>query len=115
MKVALDYDQTITSNFAFYQQLIHMLHKSGHVVIVISGCKPERAKEVEWDMQRMNIYYDFFFSRPANIGTGPLNIGLWKKFILNQHKIDLWFDNEVKNYQDAGVNFNDIETEIIDS
>lgn len=113
MIVVIDYDGTITSNIAFYQQLTFMLNKSGHVIVILSGCKPERKDEVKWYLEKMGIIYHEFITRPENIGTGPKSIGKWKKKYLKAIKADLWFDNEVKNYQDAGVEFRDTGVSII--
>lgn len=113
MIVALDYDGTITSNIVFYQQLCHMLHRSGHVVIILSGCKPERVEEVKWDLKNINVYYDFLITRPPEVKRGPEEIGSWKKDMLKEYQIDILFDNEEKNYRDAGVIFTDINTQIV--
>lgn len=113
MVFAIDYDGTITSNISFYQQLCHMLNKSGHVIIILSGCKPQRADEVKYDLEQMGIKYHILITRPVDIKTGPEQIGKWKKEVLKENNVNIWFDNEVKNYEDAGVDFNDFDINII--
>lgn len=113
MLVAIDYDGTITSNYNFYVQLTAMLIKSGHQVIVLSGCNPTRVKEIYMDLAHKGITYHKLISRPKQVNSGPQNIGKWKHEMLKYLKVDLWIDNEVKNYKEAGIDFSDLPVNIL--
>lgn len=109
MIVAIDFDGTITSNFSFYHQLSYLFKKSGHKVIVLSGCNPARRKEVHKSLNKIGFPYDILICRPESVKTGPSGIGKWKKETLLEYNVDLWFDNEAKNYEDQGIDFSKLK------
>lgn len=113
MLVAIDYDGTITSNYNFYVQLTSMLIKSGHTVIILSGCNPSRIKEIYIDLAHNGITYHKLISRPKHVISGPQSIGKWKRQMIEYLKVDVWFDNEIKNYQDAGVDYSDLPVNLV--
>lgn len=111
MNVVIDYDGTITGNYAFYIQLCSMLIKSGHTVTILTACKPSRRKDVYIDLEKKGVPYHQLISRPKDVTTGPSSLGEWKKNMLESIRADVWFDNEIKNYEDAGVDFNTLSTQ----
>ncbi len=113
MTVFLDYDGTITSNYTFYVQLSSMLTRSGHVVIVLSGANYSREDEIKKELNNKGISYHKLITRPKNVSTGPKSIGAWKKAVLKSFNTAMWFDNEIKNYQDAGVNYSDLPVSLV--
>lgn len=113
MIAAIDFDGTITGNVSFYQQLMLMMLKSGWKVIVLTGCNPSRRKEVYKSLEFYRIPYSITICRPKSVKTGPSGLGEWKKSVLESENVDIWFDNEVKNYEDAGVDFSKLKVKII--
>lgn len=81
--------------------------------MILSGCNPKRRESIKWDLERMSIPYDQLICREESVKTGPEGIGLWKKKILSEYTVSLWFDNEVKNYEDAGIDFGDLPVDIM--
>jgi hypothetical protein len=110
MKIAFDFDGVITSNFTFYNQLMYHFIHSGHEVYIITGAKFERAQGIELILTNL---YTKFIHRPKDFVSTPFTIGTWKKIQLIKYDIDLWFENEVKQYEQAGVDFSDIKTAIV--
>lgn len=105
--VAFDYDGTISANFQHYVQLAHDLNKSGHEVHVISGCNPSRIIDIIKKLDKIGFeYYHSHFRSDSFVST-PKNIGIWKQTILSEIKADLFFDNEIKNYEQEGITFDD--------
>lgn len=113
MKIAIDYDGTITSNYVFYAQLCSMFSKSKHEIVIITSCNPNRVAFVKKDLKRSGITYHHFISRPKDVISGPLSLGIWKKKVLSCIRADLWFDNDIKNYTDLGIVFSDLQTHIV--
>lgn len=113
MKVALDYDGVISANWSHYFQLAADLYKSGHIVHILTGAKKDRADSINRRLLSMDFSFHQIHKRPENFISTPKNIGEWKKQILKQYNIDLWFDNEVKIYEQAGVSFNDLDLAIV--
>lgn len=108
--VALDYDGVITANISHYNQLASDLIRSGHEVIILTGASYSRAKRIQ---QTIQFPYTKFIGRPKNFKSTPFNIGTWKKIQLLKNNVGLWFDNSIKEYEQAGVDFSDIETQIV--
>lgn len=111
--VAIDYDGVITANYAHYLQLAKDFEKSGHNVYVISAANKQRRKRVVDDLAMMGFPCKQLIVRPDNFISTHENIGSFKKLWLLKLNIDLWFDNEVKIYEQAGVDFSDIKTAIV--
>ena len=112
MRIGIDYDGVITANYAHYAQLVRDLIRSNHEVYVITAANYKRFKEVTNDLIRSGIDCNLV-GRPKDFISTPFNIGTWKKIQLLKYDIDLWFDNEVKQYEQAGVDFSDIKTQIV--
>lgn len=110
MIIAFDYDGVITANISHYNQLASDFIRSGHEVIIITGASYKRAKRIQETLQ---FPYTRFIGRPKNFKSTPFNIGTWKKIQLLKNNVGLWFDNEIKVYEQAGVTFNDIETQLV--
>lgn len=110
MIIAFDYDGVITANIAHYNQLIFDLMRSGHEVIILTGASYERSKHIQ---KTLMFPYTKFIGRPKNFKSTPFNIGTWKKIQLLKNNVGLWFDNEIKVYEQAGVRFDDIETQLV--
>ena len=113
MRIALDYDGVISANFVHYYQLASDMKKSNHPIYIITASNLYRAKGISYDLDRMHFPYDFFITRPVDFISSDKTIGEWKKEMLVKHDIDLWFDNEIKNYEQAGVDFSDVKTVIV--
>lgn len=110
MTIAFDYDGVITANIAHYNQLIFDFMRSGHDVIILTGASYKRAKHIQ---KTLMFPYTKFIGRPEDFISTPFNIGTWKKIQLMKNNVGLWFDNDVKQYEQAGVDFSDIETQIV--
>lgn len=110
MNTAFDFDGVISANFALFEQLAYWLTLSGHKIFILTGAKDSRAQEIK---KRLSISNSGFITRPKDFISTPFNIGTWKKIQLIKYDIDLWFENEVKQYEQAGVDFSDIKTQIV--
>lgn len=110
MTIAFDYDGVITANISHYNQLASDFLRSGHGVIILTGASYERAKEIK---KNLNFPHTLFIGRPKDFKSTPFNIGTWKKIQLLKNNVGLWFDNEIKIYEQAGVRFDDIETQLV--
>lgn len=113
MNVAFDYDGVITANWNHYHQLAFDLFRSGHSVHIITAAKRERADLITRKLEAMCFSFNQVHKRPEVFESNPKNIALWKKQILIDNNIDLWFDNEIKIYEQAGVSFDDLGIEIV--
>lgn len=113
MNTALDYDGVITSNFQHYYQLASDFTRSGHAVYVITAANKKRVKDIITQLIRLNFQCVQIISRPKDFISTTENIGRWKKAQLIKYDIDLWFENDVKFYEQAGVDFSDIKTHIV--
>lgn len=109
MNVAIDYDGVISANYQHYFQLAFDFVRNGHKVFIITGANRERGKFIK------NLYFpnNTLILRPKKFVSTHKNIGKWKKRMLIKYNINLWFDNEVKIYEKAGVDFSDLKTTII--
>lgn len=113
MNVAIDFDGTITANWSFYTQLISDLSNSYHTVYIITGANHNRVSKIYTMLNDMKIKYDYFITRPEEFKSTPRNIGNWKKEQMRKYKIKIWWDNEIKQYEQAGVDFSDLKTAIV--
>lgn len=115
MNVALDYDGVISANWDHYFQLAFDLVRSGHVVHIITAANPKRIHEVHEFLMAHFIKSPnvVVHCRPLDFEPTQKNIGEWKKKVLKENNIDMWFDNEVKNYEREGVGFSDIKAAIV--
>jgi len=113
IRIALDYDGVVSANYQHYFQLASDFKRSGHQVYIITAAEHERGIQIIDNLSKLCFPYSGAFIRDANFVSTHKNIGEWKKKTLINNKIDLWFDNEVKIYEQAGVDFSDIKTEIV--
>ena len=113
MRIALDYDGVITANYAHYLQLAKDFVKSGHQVYILTAANKYRQKFILQDLIISGIPFNDVIFRPNNFKSNPEMIGSFKKLWLLKLDIDLWFDNDVKQYEQAGVDFSDLKTQIV--
>ena len=113
MRVALDYDGVISANWSHYFQLAFDLLKSKHSVYIITAAKHNRAQEIQSILAAQGFHFSGIFTRPIDFISTYKNIGEWKKKIIQENAIDLWFDNEIKIYEQAGIDFSDLKTAIV--
>ncbi len=113
MRIAIDYDGVITANYAHYLQLARDFVKSGHEVYVITAANKKRQQDVISDLALIGFPCKQLIVRPNGFISTYENIGSFKKLWLLKLNIDLWFDNEVKIYKQAGVDFSDLKTAIV--
>lgn len=111
--VAFDYDGVITSNIQHYHQLASDFVRSGHEVTVITAANKNRLGDIVKTLLRTNFPSTQIVSRPKEFISTTYNIGAWKKEQLIKYKIDLWFENDVKFYELAGIDFSDLDTVIV--
>ncbi len=113
MNIAIDYDGCITANYQHYFQLAKDFVKSGHKIYIITAAKQDRAFKISQELLDLHFPYTLVSIRPSDFKSTYKNIGEYKKKLLKEFDIDLWFDNEVKIYEQAGINFADLKTAII--
>jgi len=113
MSIAIDFDGVITSNFQHYFQLASDFTRSGHTVYVMTAANALRVPDIISQMIRLCFPMKQLISRPKNFISTTENIGKWKKAQLIKFDIDLWWENDCKFYEQAGVDFSDIKTQII--
>lgn len=113
MRICLDYDGVITANIQHYAQLSRDFIKSGHSVYILTGANPKRVKEIENYLLNSCFPFTRMITRPEELVSTPKNIGMWKKEQLEKWNVTLWFDNEVKIYEQAGISFKDIQVQIV--
>jgi hypothetical protein len=111
--LVIDYDGTITANIEHYRQLAFSFFNSGHEVHIMTACNPIRKQEVLDNLNIWNIKYNMVHFRPEELISSHKNMGTWKKSILKKLKADIFFDNEIKIYEQAGVDFSDLKTAIV--
>jgi hypothetical protein len=111
--IALDYDGVITSNFQHYFQLASDFQRSRHTVYILTAANKNRVPDIISQLIRLGFPSSQIISRPRNFISTTFNIGSWKKEQLKKYDIDLWFENDCKFYEQAGVDFSDIKTEIV--
>ena len=111
--LGLDYDGVISANFQHYFQLASDFTRNGWNVYVITAARAERVKDIITQLIRLNFPAIQVVSRPKNFVSTTGRIGEWKKQQLIKYDIDLWFENDIKFYEQAGVDFSDVKTTII--
>jgi hypothetical protein len=112
-KVAIDYDGVISANYQHYFQLSADFMRNGIAVYVLSAAKESRQENILEELDRLNFPCLEKIFRPVDFVSTPFNIGTWKKIKLIEYDIDLFFDNDIKQYEQSGVTFNDIETQLV--
>lgn len=113
MRIGLDWDGVITSNFSHYFQLASDFTRSGHEVYIITAANRLRTPDIQSKLVKMDFPFLEIVERPIDFVSTTKNIGEWKKKILKKFDIDLWFENDVKFYEQAGVDFSDLKTAIV--
>ncbi len=111
--LVLDYDGTITTNIEYYRQLAFNFYTSGHEVHIMTACNYNRRADILASLKNMNIKYHMVHFRSKEFVSTIKNIGEWKLNMLKKIKATIFFDNEIKNYELADLDFSDLKTAVI--
>lgn len=108
MRWCFDIDGVITANPAAIAWLTYHLLKNenNNEVYILTwrdGSDEKRRAETEQDLGRFGIVYTKLIMAPRrfdNLRTAAF----WKVSQLDELKVDIWFDDEIKNYKrDLGI------------
>jgi len=113
MNLGIDYDGVITSNFQHYFQLASDFSRNGWKVYVITAANKNRVQDIITQLIHMAFPIHEVISRPKDFISTTGRIGEWKKQQLVKYDIDLYFENDIKFYEQAGVDFSKVKTTII--
>lgn len=93
MKIAFDFDGTITKNPFFFKFLIESLINNGSEIYIISGtCKKDRKKMLkEIKSYNIKIFSENIITKdkPGNL----IDVTEWKKKVIDELKIRVYFEN----------------------
>lgn len=107
-KWAIDLDGVITANPAALSWLTYHLSKNenDNEVIILTwrdGSNGERYAETCRDLTRFGIYYHTLVMAPKHFDN-MRTAAYWKIAEVEKRGIDIWMDDEIKNYQrDLGI------------
>jgi len=117
MIFAFDLDGVITTNPDLFKVLTYWLTKkrNNNKVYIVTARNPERKKEtIKW-LKEWNITYDDVLFMPKQLTRDFTTQGKWKKDIIREQKVDIWFDNDFKWYEkECGIDFSDLKCERIE-
>lgn len=105
---AIDMDGVITANPAAMSWLIyHLLKNENNIEVYIvtwrNGGDPVRVTETEKDLERFGIQYTKLVMAPKKYKSLRM-AAFWKIAQMRELAIDVWFDDEIKNYtRDLGI------------
>jgi hypothetical protein len=107
--IAIDLDGVITANPDFFRWLTYHLSKNENrfkifVITWRDGSNPERVEQTKKDLELFGIRYDSLIMAPKKFG-GLKQAAYWKIATINENKINLWLDDEIKSYKrDLNIN-----------
>lgn len=115
MKWCIDLDGVITSNPDFFKWWTYQLKKRGNdnEIHILTARNPSRYHETIIELANWGIYYDHLHTMSKTMERGLKNLGIWKRDKILEIKPDIWIENEIKTYKELGVDFSQIETNII--
>lgn len=99
MKIAFDFDGTITKAPHIFKVLIKALKKN-HSLYIITGTNVKDMNNLLIELQSYNIkpkwFKNIFYrDKPGNLDE----VSKWKAKILDEHKIRLYFENRQETCQ----------------
>ena len=114
---AFDLDGVITTNPDFFKLLTYWLTKkrNNNRVIVVTARNPERKREIfDW-LNKWGITYNDVYFMSEDLARDFTTQGKWKKDIIRDQKVDIWFDNDFKWYErECKLDFSDLKCERIE-
>jgi len=117
MKIALDIDGVISTNPQFFSLLTYFFTKkrNNHKVYVLTARNPSRYFETYHELKDWGIHSGDIIFMPADLTRDFTTQGNWKKDIVRDLEIDLWFDNDFKWYEkECGIDFSDLKCQRIE-
>lgn len=99
---AIDIDGVVTANPAAISWLTYHLAKNenNNIIIMLSwrdGSDAARVQETKDDLQRFGITYHNLVMAPNRFENDRL-AAFWKIAQVNELKVDVWLDNDLKHY-----------------
>lgn len=95
-----DIDGTIDSNPDWYRQLTYWLKKSpsSNQIVIITCRNPKRRIETIMHLQSWGILYDTLITMEEEDPRDHKSLLMWKLGQVKKIKPDVWFDDEIKLY-----------------
>lgn len=94
MRIAFDYDGTITKNPFLFKEIIEAMYKNGHELYIITGTEQKHRKQLMAELNSFGINKDCIeaiFMKPKK--GNVKNVTKWKCKVIDSIKIRCFFEN----------------------